>query len=37
MPFRPRDSKTADEKIPVATDGLNDQQVLDYLLSLIHI
>ncbi|MEC7076616.1 MAG: DUF484 family protein [Pseudomonadota bacterium] len=31
MPFRPRDSKTADEKIPVATDGLDDQQVLYYL------
>lgn len=31
MPFRPRDSKSTDTNIRLATEGLNDQQILDYL------
>ena len=31
MPFRPRDSKPTDTNIRLASEGLNDQQILDYL------
>ncbi|HCY05085.1 MAG TPA: hypothetical protein DHU16_06490 [Gammaproteobacteria bacterium] len=31
MPFRPRDSKSKDPNLRVASEGLSEQQVLDYL------
>ena len=31
MPFRPRDSKSKDPNLRVASEALSEQQVLDYL------